>query len=166
MVGIPHPLQMSAEDKAAWGEIWADYEIIPPFPQLGRSINVLDVEERNVTDLARFSHGKVPAPTLIFGLEKLGWLRAIPADAGHFWEHTKAFPSANVTAVIEYEPGSFPYGIQQEEPQKIEHLFFAPGIHEPRMYSRWEKKLKWGDVDPVVVSEVLSDLISICAKEK
>ena len=33
-VGVVHPLHLSDSQRSAWGQIFGDYEIIPPFPQL------------------------------------------------------------------------------------------------------------------------------------
>ena len=46
---------------------------------------------------------KLAAPTLVFGLEKFGWIRGTGMDGGCFDEHSKPFPAANVTAVVHYE---------------------------------------------------------------
>ena len=35
-IGIVHPAHLDAGTRSAWGEILADYGIIPPFQQLGR----------------------------------------------------------------------------------------------------------------------------------
>jgi len=166
-VGIPHPLQMTQEDKSAWGEIWADYEIVPPFSQLGRATFAIVDAERGIVEMKRFGDKRLPCATVIFTLEKLGWQRSQPADGGGFNEHTKPFSGANVTAVAQYEPGTWIGGIQDGDPQKIEDVFFVPGIFLPgEMWPEHKKRLTWGDVDPVVVSEVLADLTSIYAKEK
>lgn len=166
-VGVVHPLQLASADASAWGEVFSDYEIIPPFPQLGRAIHHLEESEHDAVSLKRFAQKRLPCAAVVFGLDKLGWQRAQPADGGGFSEHTKPFYGANVTAVAQYDPGCAVGWIVEADPQRFDDVFFVPGIFLPgEMWPAHNKRLKWGDIDPVVVSEVLADLTSIYAKEK
>lgn len=72
LIGIPHALSLSAEECAAWGQVWADYELTQPFPQLGREAFVLTPEERAAPVLTRLIglHGET---ALFFALEQRGW---------------------------------------------------------------------------------------------
>ena len=45
-VGVVHPLHLTEEQRAAWGEIFSDYAIVPPFAQQGRPIHRLDKGEQ------------------------------------------------------------------------------------------------------------------------
>jgi hypothetical protein len=38
IVGIAHPLSLGADAVATWGEVLADYELLQPFPQIGRPL--------------------------------------------------------------------------------------------------------------------------------
>lgn len=81
VIGLVHPLHLDADVLAAWSEIFADYELLQPFPQLGRSVIVLTGEQRAATDLV--ADFRVTAPTRAFlGLTKAGWNRGTPMDAG------------------------------------------------------------------------------------
>ena len=166
-IGVVHPLQLTDADKNAWGEIWSDYELVPPFPQLGRPTYALTPEEAEVTDLKRFSSVTLPAATLIFTLEKLSWLRGVPADAGGFNEHAKPFYAAGITAIVNYDPGSYVSYITESEDQKITEVYFIPRIYVPdEWWPAHKKRVPWKKIDPVVVSEVLADLSAIVAKAK
>ncbi|MBY0523276.1 MAG: DUF4132 domain-containing protein [Gemmataceae bacterium] len=163
-VGVLHPLHLADELKGAWGEVFGDYEIIPPFPQLGRPIFALENTERRQKDVKRFDRVKLPAPTLVFGLEKRGWTRGLGMDAGCFDEHSKPFPAADVTAVVRYD-GSVGMGyIQPDELLSIVEFYFVAGFRGPGGFARNEKKLTLGDMDAVVLSEVLSDVTALTAK--
>jgi hypothetical protein len=162
-VGIVHPLHLSTSDASSWGEIFGDYEIIPPFPQLGRSVHRLEPGEETATDLKGRVVGKIPAVTLVGLLERLGWARGIPEDAGVFHEHSKAFEEADVTAVIQY-PG-VPVGYMVDwEAQEIEKCFFVPGIYTAQIYPEHKNAMPLGKVDPVVISEVLGTLGALASK--
>jgi hypothetical protein len=165
-VGIVHPLHLTAEQQSAWGEVFSDYEIVPPFRQLGRRIVRPEKDELNADSLTRFKGIAVPAPIMIYGLEKLGWIRGAGMDGGCFDEHSKPFPAANVTAVVHYE-GNVGFGyIDPNETVKFETCYFVEGIRKPSGYASNEKSIKIGEVDPVAVSEVLTDLSALAAKGK
>ncbi|MCI0702460.1 MAG: WGR and DUF4132 domain-containing protein [Planctomycetia bacterium] len=165
-VGIVHPLHLSDEQKSAWGEIFSDYEIVPPFPQLGRSIFRLEKDEENALELTRFAGVTLPAPSLVFGLENLGWVRGYGGDGGSFHEHSKPFPGCNVTAVVNYE-GSVGFGyIDPNETITFENCYFVDHIRGPATYAYNEKRTELGQVDPVALSEVINDLSTLAAKAK
>ena len=52
-VGIVHPLELSPADAAAFGQLFADYEILQPFAQLGREIWRLSEDEQQSFELER-----------------------------------------------------------------------------------------------------------------
>lgn len=162
-VGIVHPLHLSEADQAAWGEIFGDYEIIPPFPQLGRPVHRLEPEEQNAKEIVRNKGLKVPAITLVGILDRHGWIRGMPEDAGVFHEHSKAFEGANVTAIVQYD--GIPIGAMIDwDDQDMKSCFFIPGVYKPGVYPDHKKQLTLGSVDPVVISEVLGTLGAVAAK--
>jgi predicted DNA-binding WGR domain protein len=167
-IGVIHPLHLTDDERSAWGEVLSDYEIVPPFPQLGRSVHALEPAEAKTNNLTRFKGMKLVAPTLVFGLEKLGWIRGAGMDAGSFDEHSKQFPAANVTAVVQYD-GSVGMGwISPDEILELTDCQFVRGLRAPSGYGFDTKDsiLKLGDVDPIVVSEVIADLNELKSKEK
>ena len=165
-IGLVHPLQLDDGARAAWGQRFADYTIIPPFPQLGRAVHRLEKGEDKETSLARFNV-KLPAPTLVYTLEKLGWLRGLAMDGGCFDEHSRQYPAAGVTALVSYE-GSVSMGyIQPDEELTVTGCVFVDGLREPSGYGDdVNQKLKLGDVDPIVLSETLHDLTVVASKAK
>jgi hypothetical protein len=166
-VGVLHPLEMSDDERARWGEVLSDYEIVSPFPQLGRAVYSLTPAEAKQDDLEQCKGMKLFAPTLVFTLEKLGWVRGMAMDAGCFDEHSKQFPAADVTAVVTYE-GTVGMGyIDPNEVLTVSGCHFVPGMRKPSGYG-WDskKKLKLGKVPPVVMSEVLADLQVLRSKSK
>jgi hypothetical protein len=168
-VGVLHPMQVSGQQQVLeqWGQLFGDYEIVPPFPQLGRPAYHLSKEQLAKQDITHFeSRGKLVAQTLVFGLEKLGWARGVPADAGWVGEHSKQFPGANQTAVVCYEEG-FSVGYWEGAgEQTIKRLFFVPGLYTPQMYPEHKNALKLADVDPIALSEVLGDCELLLTKAK
>lgn len=168
-VGVVHPLQLTKQPHVLeqWGQLFGDYEIVPPFPQLGRPGYSLKPEQIREKEITHFkSRGKLPAQSLVFGLEKLGWQRGIPQDGGWVGEHSKQFYGASVTAVINYHEG-FSVGYWEGAgDQTIERVFFIPGLYAPKMYPDHKNAMRLADVDPIALSEVIGDCELLLTKAK
>jgi predicted DNA-binding WGR domain protein len=164
-VGVVHPLHLSAEQVSAWAEVFNDYELLPPFPQLGRTVHRLEPDELQAKALLRNQGIMVPAVTLVGILERHGWNRGLAEGGGLFREHTKSFEGANVTAVIQYN-GIVAGSIAYSEDQDVERCFFATGIPPFARHPRLKDALRLDQVDPVVVSEVLGTLAVLASKGK
>ena len=162
-VGVVHPLHMADALRNDWGQVLSDYEVIPPFLQLGRPIFALEKGEAKQKEITRFAGPSIAAATLVGTLEKMNWSRGIPEDGGVFYEHSKPFYGAGVTAVVQYEGVPVGYMVDWED-QHVERCFFEEGIHTPEMYSSHKKRLALGKVDPLVISEVLADLAALAAR--
>ena len=87
-IGIAHTIDLTADARAAFGQIFSDYELLQPFPQLARATFALTAEERASTTLTRFAARQV-ASTALMGLIQHGWERCAPQDAGIVWGFTK-----------------------------------------------------------------------------
>ncbi|WP_202124805.1 DUF4132 domain-containing protein [Actinomadura physcomitrii] len=79
-IGLAHPVRLG-DALGAWSEVFADYEILQPFPQLGRAVHALADAERDGDRLERFEHLKVPLGTVL-GLTGRGWEIGAPQDGG------------------------------------------------------------------------------------
>lgn len=162
LIGVVHPLQLSADAGAAWGELLADYGIVPPFAQLGRPVHDVDEDERAATDLTRFAGRALGAAAMVRVLENLGWERGAALDNGIFSLHAKPFPALGVTAVVEYEGVPMGYMVEWED-QSIEHCYVLGRTVGSAHDLGWgaaadDPGTAWGEVDPIVRSEVLADL--------
>ena len=71
-VGIPHVLEISPTDAAAFSQLFADYELLPPFRQLDRNSYALTETERNASELTRWAGRKCPSGR-VMGLANKGW---------------------------------------------------------------------------------------------
>lgn len=151
-IGVVHPAHLDDALKSAWGQVLSDYEIIPPFAQLGRDICRPNPEDLESTEITRYRGPKIPGIVMYGMLERSHWLRDTPADAGGFVQHSKYFPSVNLTAFIKYTGLSIGY---YEEKQELEAVYFVPGHVKPQWWGEHENRLKIKDVDTVVLSEVL-----------
>jgi hypothetical protein len=154
-VGIPHRLELGPALAETWGPVLADYDLVQPFPQLARPVFALEAAEREADCLTRHQHVKLPAPTLVFGLERLRWARYDIIDGGGFNSHYKEFEAADTTAIVYYD-GAVGMGyIEASEICQLTTLHFQ---------RTGGTAMKPGEADPIVVSEALRDLDELAAK--
>jgi predicted DNA-binding WGR domain protein len=164
-VGIMHPLDLTDDLRAQWGQVFGDYQILPPFPQLARPVLALEKDEAKGKEIHRNKGKKVAAATLSGTLDRLGWERGIPQDAGIYCAHSKPFHGAGVTAVVTY--GGIPIGYMVDwEDQEVESCYFLSGIHGPQGYPETKQAIALSKVDRIAVSEVLKDLATLAEKAK
>ena len=165
-VGIVHPLNLTEDERAAWSEVFGDYEIVPPFPQLGRATYALQNDEVGGKLIARFDKVAIAPETLNFGLEKLGWQVENLHDHGDYYEHFKSFAAAGVRACVHYEPGLFKGYREGWEPQTIVRAFFLPDDYQAKTWDDADEKqaLPLAEVEAVALSEVLKELSELAAR--
>jgi hypothetical protein len=151
-VGVVHPLHLTPEDRAAWGQVFGDYEIIAPFPQLGRRVHTLEPGEESARELTRFRDKDIPAIIFLGILKSHGWIDGHWQEGLYFGGHYKAFDGPRITAVIETAAGS-------GDSLRIKSAYFLQGTD-------WgiDKALSLNQVDPVVLSEVLGTLGVLASK--
>ncbi|PRY41731.1 DUF4132 domain-containing protein [Umezawaea tangerina] len=153
VVGIAHPLDL-ADTLERWAEVFADYEILQPFPQLGRPVHAFTDAERAERRLTRFEDVKVPVGKLL-GLTNKGWRRGEPQDAGVECWITRPVPGGSL--VVNLDPG-IPVGVVtlfEEQCLTAVWLNDRGGDWRPR------GSRTFGELDPVTASEVLADLSSL-----
>jgi hypothetical protein len=160
-IGVVHPAHLDEALKSSWGQVLGDYEIIPPFAQLGRNICRPDPEDLESTEITRYRGPKIPGVVMYGMLERSHWLHDTPADAGGFNQHSKYFPSVDLTAFIQYTGLAITY---LEEEQELEAVYFVAGHIKPDMWGRHGQRLMIKDVDAVVLSEVLRLAQAIVSK--
>jgi hypothetical protein len=163
VVGIAHPVHLG-EDLAAWSDVFADYEILQPFPQLGRPVFTLTPEEAASTNLTRFTKIEIPVGKVV-GLERRGWRRAAPADAGvqnYVWR-----PLPGDRALLApLEPG-IPVGAIDAigDHQTFTEVYL--GTEDSSGYAWYDPKADhpmFDTLDAVTVSEILRDLNEVTAQ--
>nr|WP_237419093.1 DUF4132 domain-containing protein [Kitasatospora sp. SID7827] len=154
-VRLAHPLHLDPAAAAAWGEVFADYELVQPFRQLGRPVVRLTEEEAAGHRLHRFEKHTVPVGRVL-GLTARGWQRGTPMDAGvECWIH-KPLPDGRFV-VIALNPGIVVGLVNELGDQTFEAVWLgtAPGDYWPGRYPYDER---FADLAPVTASEVLLEL--------
>ncbi|GLW68343.1 hypothetical protein Kpho02_06420 [Kitasatospora phosalacinea] len=158
-VRIAHPLHLGEERVEQWSELFADYEILQPFPQLGRPVRRFTPEEAAANRLHRFEGCTVPVGRLL-GLTKRGWERGEPQDAGvERWFSKRLGEGCHL--VIQLDEGIAVGLVDMFPDQTFEAVWLdsAPGDH----WSSRDYPLRYGDLDPVAASELLADLEEVTA---
>lgn len=155
-VRLAHPLHLG-DELTAWSEVFADYEILQPFPQLGRTVLTLPEEESAGYRLARFEGLKVPIGKVL-GLERRGWRRGTPQDAGvERWISKRL--GDDCCLVIALDPGIAVGVVDMFPEQTLETVWLddRPDDH----WTRRSHSLRFAGMDAVTVSELLVDLAEL-----
>jgi hypothetical protein len=155
-VGVVHPLELTDEERGKWGEVFSDYEIIQPFPQIGRRTHALLAGEEKQTLLTRFSGRAVPAMIFNGILKSHDWMQNRLGTGRFGLGHYKRYPEADLTAVIREETNGTTL--------RIDSAFFVRGFPEDGDTADLRKALPLGAVDPIVLSEVLGILAVLASK--
>ncbi|MBY0545890.1 MAG: DUF4132 domain-containing protein [Candidatus Obscuribacterales bacterium] len=164
-IGIVHPLQMDENLKTRWGEVFSDYDLISPFPQLGRAIYTLDESEKSKEEITRFAGKMIPAASIVSILEKHGWQRGSVEDGGCFHEHYKFFPGANITAVASYDWIGIGMIVESDD-QDIKSCHFEQASRDRSSWYSKPEMVPLEFVDSIVISEVLADLTLLASKAR
>jgi hypothetical protein len=142
---------------AAWGEVLADYEILQPFPQLGRSLHVLAPGEDFLGRLKNY-RDRPYAVGRILSLTKRGWVRGEPQDAGVECWITRPLPGGGAL-VASLDPGIAVGAIEVFPEIRFSELWYS--TNGDGYWSAQKDAPTAVEPDPITVSEILSELESL-----
>lgn len=151
VIGIAHVLEMPEPLRAAFGQQFADYEIMPPFRQLGRETYALTADEARGSRIERFKN-KAVATGSVLGLANRGWERGAAQDAGFVGWYSKPVGDG-LEAQLELDPGTV-VGDPSYEPKQT-----LPAL-ELRRSGSWDTAglVPFSTLHPIVASELLRDV--------
>jgi hypothetical protein len=162
-VGLLHPLQLPCDELTAWRADFKARKIEQTFAQLDRPLQQISTKEEHDVEILRLRNMRIPAVVIVGVLDKHGWQRGPVMEGGCYTEHLKYFPRADLTALVTYQ--GITTGMPAEsDDQYIEYCAFLSGKVSAEYDREFQKGLPLGKVDPIVLSEVLSDLELIKAK--
>ena len=152
-IGIPHVLEISPESAAAFRQIYADYELLPPFQQLERGSYHLADNERNTHELTRWQ-GRLCQAGRIVGLERRGWQRL--EESGSIYAMRKSTPYGALE--LETEPFSLIYG-----ETGYSDLLPVESVKITAPYDRYGKQSSptFSVLDDITASELINDIESL-----
>lgn len=148
-VGIPHPLDLSEEIRRAWGSVFSDYELLQPFPQLGRETFTPSADELEASTLSRVYGSVIPSGKL-FSLEHRGFQRDTDGS-GRVRAYTKKLAGGPFTVSLAISPGMHPLRVADTPEQTLGHLsLFKSAV----VYSR----PSFRELDAILFSELVRDV--------
>ncbi|EPY9269476.1 DUF4132 domain-containing protein [Escherichia coli] len=157
-IGIPHVLEISPTDAAAFGQLFADYELLPPFRQLDRNSYALTEAERNASELTRWAGRKCPSGR-VMGLANKGWMRGEPQDGG--WIGWMIKPLGRWSLTMEIDEG-FAVGMSPAElsaEQLLSKLWLWEGKAESYGWgSNSTQEAQFSVLDAITASELINDI--------
>jgi hypothetical protein len=162
-VRIPHPLQLG-ETLTDWTRIFADYEILQPFPQLGRDVYTLTDQEKASSRLTRFENVTVPFGKLL-GLEH-SWHLDSATGHGSVNDYFVRGAGGKRFVIVRFTPGLYVGNVRESGDQTIETVSLsdspAPswGAEPPAKDGRHT----FAKVDPITASEIIADLKSMTGR--
>jgi hypothetical protein len=165
--GIVHPLELDEETRTSWRIHLADYEVTSPFPQLDRpGIQVRD-DQRGLRMSRDFRGTSLNALTFRSRAEKRGWSRGSVTDAGGVDAYRKVFPGAGVEAFLGLD--GMNVVSDMNDTTALQDFYFVRGgsvkvgsyVYDTPGDESDERLIAFGDVPPVVFSEVMGDLARI-----
>ncbi|HGX2259731.1 TPA: DUF4132 domain-containing protein [Escherichia coli] len=157
-IGIPHVLEISPTDAAAFGQLFADYELLPPFRQLDRNSYALTEAERNASELTRWAGRKCPSGR-VMRLANKGWMRGEPQDGG--WIGWMIKPLGRWSLIMEIDEG-FAVGMSPAElsaEQLLSKLWLWEGKAESYGWgSNSTQEAQFSVLDAITASELINDI--------
>ncbi|WP_051301421.1 DUF4132 domain-containing protein [Actinomadura rifamycini] len=156
-VRVAHPVDL-AGSLPVWRALFADYEILQPFEQLARPVHALTADERAGGRLARFE-GRRAEVAAVLGLARRGWERGAPMEVGFERWISRPLPGGP-HLVVTLDPGFPVGGLDEREDQTLVDVRLAGAPYEYPKGSP-DPDLRFGDVDPVTASEIITDLVHL-----
>ncbi|UOD30606.1 DUF4132 domain-containing protein [Massilia violaceinigra] len=156
-IGIPHALDLPAQDAAGFGQLLADYELVQPFAQIGRDTYTLTADELAASALTRWEGIEVPVGRLL-GLAHKGWERGDAQDAGFVFDFNRPLGDGR-TVALRFGPGLMLGSIMDSEDQVLEQV----SIGSAGSWSSFDKGQPLSTLSPIAASELIRDMEALCA---
>ena len=160
-IGLVHPLELSEEEIEAWRMQLEDYEITQPFAQLSRELFYPTEDEIESRVIIRFTEDEYSPSSFANSLEKSGWYKGIPQDAGVYSEFYKEYGA--IIAELTFNGTSITYyeGIPDI---RLEQLALFANAEDRYHYYQANERLALSDVSPRIFSETLYDIAKAAKK--
>lgn len=151
-IGLPHALEIPSDVAAAFGQIFADYELLQPFAQLGRDSHALTAAEKAAQSLLRWKGLQVPTGRLL-GLVERGWQRGRAQDGGSIWDFRKPLGDRRCIQ-LQFSPGIIVGLVHEFAEQTLEDVVVGPT--SPR--GDLQALERFEVLDAITASELIRDL--------
>lgn len=155
-IGLPHALELPADQAAAFGQLFADYELLQPFAQLGRDSHALTPAELGQRNLERWLDRVVPTGRVL-GLVNKGWRRGQAQDGGCIWYFTKPLKGDRVIE-LQLDPGIIVGLVGEYAEQKLRQI----QVGKPSAWGDMQDPLPLSELDAIAASELIRDMEALC----
>jgi predicted DNA-binding WGR domain protein len=150
-VTIPHRLLLSDSVVSRWGEVFGDYQLMQPFPQLGRA--VFTFPDGGAQPLDSYI-GLAPHFGLVTGLQTRGWIKGEVVSHGMIFSMEKHL-SGGLLAELDVSEGFYPTGSADVK--------FLP-IEQVRLRIEGDQNaVPASSLTPIQYSELIGDLETLRA---
>ena len=164
-ISLVHPIELLEEEKTAWKEQLADYEITQPIEQLDRPIYYMTAEEADKKGLERFGGYLINDLSLNGKMSGLGWYRGSVQDAGGFYTYYREDPEAGIG--VEFHFSGACVGYSEGNVTIYDVRFYKAGTIERGSYvydeADAEKAYFLKDIPPRYFSEIVLQLARLTA---
>jgi hypothetical protein len=155
-VRLAHPLSLEPETITGWLAHLRDYELEPPFDQLGPAPYRLPEAARGQTKLRDFEGHLVQAFKLRAHATRLGYVRGSSEDGGYFFFYRRSYPGLGLEARLEFSGNQLPEENRTVALLAIEVVRTGPEDGPPEAVALEE-------LPPALVSACYNDLQAIAA---
>ncbi len=156
-IGVPHALDLAPGDATAFGQLFADYELLQPFAQIGRDTHHLEAGESGEHAMRRWEGRSVTTGALL-GLLNRGWRRGEAQDGGSILDFRKLL-GGGAMASLGIGPGIVVSMMREGEVQTLDPVM----VGRVGQWDNIDTSLALGTLPAVVVSELIRDLQSLGA---
>jgi predicted DNA-binding WGR domain protein len=157
-IGIPHALELPEHQAAGFGQLFADYELLQPFVQLGRDTYSLTEQERESRELLRWKGAVVPTGRIL-GLANKGWRRGDAQDGGAILDFIKPI-DRQLGFSLSFEPCIIVGMVDEYPEQTLETVVIDEGQY---YWQRTEERKPFTLVDDIIISELIRDMEALRA---
>jgi hypothetical protein len=156
-VQLAHSSLLDAAAIAAWQRHLTDYEVMPPFDQVGRALPVLTEAIGRTQEIRDREGWMIETFKLRGAATRLGYGRGAAGDGGWFTSYERPYRSAGIVAEIEFSGSPLP----EENMLSALHALSFRVLRDNGYHGR---QLQFKEVPPVLLAETWQDLHDIAAK--
>ena len=147
-IGVIHPMQFSVQERELWQNVLMDHQIIQPFAQIQRACCSATALELTDVKITRFSANETTGGLISQTFSDANWEST--DGVGRF---TKLFHSAGLIAAVRHD--EFLALDWRDRQYHIQEVFFVDVRTPKKAWSKPSCRIKIGEVEPLILSEVL-----------
>ncbi|WP_167075013.1 WGR and DUF4132 domain-containing protein [Massilia aquatica] len=151
-IGIVHALDVAAADAAAFGQLFADYELVQPFAQIGRDVYMASAADLAAGSFERWVGVVVPSGRVL-ALENQGWRRGRAWDGGAIWNVNKPLGGGRA-AQLDLSPGLMANNPEEFAEQRLGRLI----VGATDRHGEVPVAASLATLDAIAISELIRDM--------